>query len=62
MTEHLSDQQHARLEALTAAYGVSRTSTGTFGGSTPPETTDLVDLAEYIVKGIHPLDRYEDNR
>lgn len=60
MTEHLSDQQIARLEALKAASTVGRTTTGPFGGSTPPDTTDLVDLAEYIIAGTHPHDRYED--
>jgi len=57
-TEHLSDQQLARLEALHAASTVGRKTTGPFGGSTPPDTTDLVDLAEYILNGTHPMDRY----
>lgn len=60
MTEHLSDQQLARLEALTAAREVGRTTTGAFGGAKPPEIPELVDLAEYIIKGVHPMDRYAD--
>jgi hypothetical protein len=60
MTEHLSDQQLARLEALQAAGTVGRTTTGAFGGSKPPEIPELVDLAEYIIAGVHPMDRYGD--
>ena len=60
MTEHLSDQQMARLEALHAAREVGRTTTGAFGGAKPPEIPELVDLAEYIIAGIHPMDRYAD--
>jgi hypothetical protein len=58
MTEHLSDQQLARLEALQAASPLGRTSTGAFGGSKPCEIPELVDIAEYIINGIHPMDRY----
>jgi hypothetical protein len=57
-TEHLSDQQIARVEALQAAKAVGVKTTGPFGGSTPPDTTDLVNLAEYILNGTHPMDRY----
>jgi len=56
--EHLSDQQIARVEALKVASTIGRKTTGPFGASTPAETTDLVDLAEYILRGIHPMDRY----
>lgn len=56
--EHLSDQQLARVEALHAAREVGRTTTGPFGGVRPCEIPELVDLAEYIVAGIHPMDRY----
>lgn len=59
-TEHLSEQQAARLEALLAAREVSRTTTGALGGSRPPDVPDLVDLAEYIIHGLHPHDRYSD--
>jgi len=58
-TEHLSDKQLARLEALQAAAPLGRKTTGPFGAATPPDTTDLVDLAEYILNGIHPMDRYD---
>lgn len=59
-TEHLSDQQTARLEALQAASTVGRTTTGAFGGYKPPDIPELVDLAEYIIRGVHPMDRYAD--
>jgi hypothetical protein len=58
-TEHLSDQQIARLEALHAAREVGRTTTGAFGGAKPPDIPELVDLAEYIIAGVHPMDRYD---
>jgi hypothetical protein len=61
-TEHLSDQQLARLEALHAAREVGRTTTGAFGGVKPCEIPELVDLAEYIIRGIHPMDRYTDTK
>lgn len=57
-TEHLSDQQIARLEALQAASSVGRKTGGPFGPSTPPDVPELVDLAEYIIAGVHPMDRY----
>jgi hypothetical protein len=59
MTEHLSDQQIARVEALHAAREVGRTTTGAFGGAKPPDIPELVDLAEYIIRGVHPMDRYD---
>ena len=62
MTEHLSDQQLARLEALKEAGSIGRTTTGAFGGSKPAEIPELVDLAEYIVAGVHPMDRYSDEK
>jgi hypothetical protein len=61
-TEHLSDQQIARLEALHAAREVGRTTTGAFGGAKPPDIPELVDLAEYIIHGIHPMDRYYEDQ
>jgi len=60
--EHLSDQQIARVEALHASREVGRKSAGPFGAQTPPDTTDLVDLAEYILNGTHPMDRYTDEK
>lgn len=59
MTEHLSDQQHVRLEALKASAALASTSGGPFGPRTPPGVPELVDLAEYIVAGTHPMDRYD---
>lgn len=56
MTEHLSDQQIARVEALKAAQPLVRTSTGPFGSTTPPELNDLVDLAVFILDGKHPME------
>jgi len=64
-TEHtskLSDKQIARVEALQQASSVGRRSTGPFGATTPPDTTDLVDLAEYILNGTHPMDRYTEEK
>ena len=58
--EHLSDQQIARVEALRVASTIGRKTTGPFGGSTPAEASDLVDLAEYILNGTHPMDRYNE--
>lgn len=61
-TEHLNEEQAARLEALQAASSVGRTSSGAFGGYKPPDIPEIVDLAEYIIAGIHPMDRYSDKR
>jgi hypothetical protein len=58
--EHLSDQQIARVEALHASREVGRRIPSAFGGTTPPDTADLVDLAEYILNGTHPMERYGD--
>lgn len=61
MTEHMSDAQIARLEALQgAAPLIGRKNEGPFKGSEPVEISDLVDVAEYIIAGIHPLTRYEE--
>jgi hypothetical protein len=48
MTEHLSEQQLARMEAVKVASVAA------------DETSDIVDLAEYIINGTHPMDRYGD--
>lgn len=58
--EHLSDQQIARVEALGAARDTSRRTGGPFGPVTPVDVPELVDLSEYILRGIHPMDRYAD--
>ncbi len=60
--EHLSDQQIARVEALHAARDAGRKSAGPFGAQTPPDVPELVDLAEYILHGIHPMDRYHEDQ
>lgn len=57
--EHLDDQQIARVEALTVAREVGRKTGGPFGPVTPPDVPEMVDIAEYIVRGIHPMDRYD---
>jgi hypothetical protein len=59
-TEHLWDHQIARLEALQAASTIGSKSGGPFGPRTPPDVPELVDLAEYIIHGTHPMDRYGD--
>ena len=56
--EHLSDQQIARAEALGVARDVGRKTGGPFGPVTPVDVPELVDLAEYILSGTHPMDRY----
>lgn len=58
--EHLSDQQIARAEALGVARDVGRKTGGPFGPVTPVDVPELVDLAEYILSGTHPMDRYSD--
>jgi hypothetical protein len=61
MTEHLSDQQIARVEALRASSTIlGRRSEGPFKTNSHPDVPDLVDVAEYIIRGIHPHDRYEE--
>ncbi len=59
MTEHLSDQQTARLEALQgAAPLIGRRSDGAFKAVEPRDVNELVDVAEYIIAGVHPMDSY----
>lgn len=61
MTEHLSDQQIARMEALQGGSAMlGRRSEGAFKAVTHPDVVDLIDLAEYVIKGMHPHDRYEE--
>ncbi len=61
MTEHLSDQQKARLEALErAAPLIGRRSEGAFKAVEPRDVNDLVDVAEYIIAGVHPMDSYKE--
>ena len=56
--EHLSDQQIARVEALTVAREVGRKTGGPFGPVTPADVPEMVDIAEYVINGTHPMDRY----
>lgn len=56
--DHLDHEQTARVEALQAARDVGKTIPSLFGGTNPPDTTDLVDLAEYIISGTHPMDAH----
>lgn len=58
--EHLSDQQIARVEALMVARDVGRKTGGPFGPVTPADVPEMVDIAEYIISGTHPMDRYAD--
>jgi hypothetical protein len=61
MTEHLNEEQIARLEALQGASQIlGRKSEGAFKAVSYPDIPELVDVAEYIVNGIHPMDRYGD--
>lgn len=56
----MNEEQATRLEALQGAASVlGRKSEGAFKAASHPEVTDLVDVAEYIVSGLHPLGRYE---
>lgn len=58
-TEHLSDQQLARLEALQgAAPLVGRKTEGPFKAVEPVEINDLIDVAEYIIDRVHPMTSY----
>lgn len=57
----MNDEQSTRLEALQGASSIlGRKSEGAFKAVTHPEIPELVDLAEYVVRGIHPLDRYRE--
>lgn len=57
MSEHLSEKQLARAQALKVAREISRT--GAFGSVTLPDVPELIDVAEYILRGVHPYDRVE---
>ena len=62
-TEHLSDQQIARIEALQAAQPlIGRKSEGMFKGVEPVDVNELVDLSEYILTGDHPMKRFFEHR
>lgn len=59
-TSALDETQRARAEALRVARTIIETRTG-FSSSLRDDTSaaDLVDLAEYVIEGLHPLDRYD---
>lgn len=59
LNDYFDVEQAARAVALTIADQIGR-STGAFSGSEPAEITGLVDLADYIIHGEHPLDRYSE--
>ena len=55
--EPFTAEQQTRAEALRTARAVLSKSVG-FATSLDVSLTDVIDLAEYIVRGVHPLDRY----
>ncbi|MEV8028466.1 hypothetical protein [Cellulosimicrobium funkei] len=58
--EVFTDEQRVRAEALREARGVIAKSGFFTANEVTVPTNELVDLAEYIIRGTHPLDRYED--
>lgn len=58
--ENLSEEQRARADALFIARDVSKKTGSPFGPVTPADVPEIVDLAEYVVRGVHPMDRYTD--
>lgn len=61
MSEHLSDQQIARVEALEASARLIGTRTeGAFKGTEPRDVCEMTDLSEYILNGTHPMERYHE--
>jgi hypothetical protein len=52
-----TDEQRARATALDAACAVLSKRTGFASGELAADVVDVVDLAEYILTGEHPLDR-----
>jgi hypothetical protein len=60
-TSTLDETQQTRAEALRIARAVIESRGGfTSGLRDDVSAADLVDLAEYIVEGLHPYDRYPD--
>ncbi|MFI2568900.1 hypothetical protein ACH473_10580 [Cellulosimicrobium funkei] len=60
--EVFTDEQRVRAEALREARGVIVKSGFFAANEVTVPTNELVDLAEYIIRGTHPLDRYEGDR
>jgi hypothetical protein len=60
--EVFTDEQRVRAEALREARGVIAKSGFFAANEVTVPTNELVDLAEYIIRGTHPLDRYEGDR
>jgi hypothetical protein len=54
----LTDEQRTRTAALKVARAVM-VKNGLLSAEVTIATSDLVELAEYIVSGANPLDRYE---
>ena len=60
--QYLSEKQLARVEALKVAAPIlGRRSDGVFKGSEPVDPGSLADVAEYILSGLHPMDRYNED-
>lgn len=59
--EVFTDEQRARAKALDTARGLV-TKVGFASGEVNVPVAEIVDLAEYIITGTHPLDRYDDER
>ncbi len=57
--ELFTDEQRERATALDAARAVLA-KTGFASGELEVPTAELIDVAEYIIHGTHPLDRYEE--
>jgi hypothetical protein len=58
--EVFTDEQLARAKALDTARGVLVTKVGFASGEVNVPVAEIVDLAEYIITGAHPLDRYDE--
>ena len=60
--EVFTDEQRARAKALDTARSVLVTKVGFASGEVNVPVAEIVDLAEYIITGMHPLDRYDGER
>jgi hypothetical protein len=58
-SEVFTDEQRVRAKALREARTLL-VKTGFASGELDAPASDLVDLAEYIIRGTHPLDRYDE--
>ncbi|MDF2805451.1 MAG: hypothetical protein K0S43_397 [Cellulosimicrobium sp.] len=57
--EVFTDEQRRRANALTAARA-TLAKTGFASGEIDAPVAEIIDLAEYIISGTHPLDRYDE--